>query len=106
MLQFIVSFLPLLAIIAAVFASAFKLKRSTVSFGRVACDFGLSIDKSPAQVAFFMFSFTAVMAASLVATGLAHVSNLLIISLDIIFFLSSMMLILFHQLKEYASASL
>ena len=105
MLQFLISFLPLLAMIAA-FIPAFKVKRSGISFGRIVCDFGLSIDKSPSQVAFFMFSFTAVIAASLVASGLTHVSNLLILSLDIIFFLSSMMLILFHQIKEYASASL
>jgi hypothetical protein len=106
MLQFIISFLPLLALITAAFALAFKVKHSEVSFGRMVCDFGLSIDKSPAQVAFFMFSFTAVMAAALAAFGLAHASNLLVISLDILFFLSCMMLILFHQFKEYASASL
>jgi hypothetical protein len=106
MLQFIVSFLPLLAVIAAAFTLAFCVKCSNVGFIRVVNDFGWSIERSPAQVAFFMFSFTAAIATALVASAFAHVSNLLVISLDIIFFLSSMMLILFHQFKEYASVSL
>jgi hypothetical protein len=106
MLQFIVSFLSLLAEIIAAFTLAFGMKRSRVSFGRVVSDFGLSIERSPAQVAFFMFSFTAAIATALVASAFAHVSSLLIISLDILFFISNMMLILFHQFKEYSSASL
>jgi hypothetical protein len=106
MLQFLVTFLPLLAVIAAAFTMASGVKRSGVSFGRMIGDFGWGIERSPAQVAFFMFSFTAAIATALVASAFAHVSNLLIISLDILFFISNMMLILFHQFKEYSSASL
>lgn len=106
MLQFIVTLLPMLAVIAAVFAAASKLKSVGNRMMQIFDEFGWAIDNSPAQVAFFMFSFTAAIAAALLSAVFAHVSNQLILSLDIIFFLSSILLILFHQFKEFAPASL
>lgn len=106
MLQFIVSFLPILAIIASVFVLAYKVKCSGGYMEQILNDFGWCIDNSPAQVAFFMFSISAAIATTLVAYAFSQVSKQLILTLDIIFFLSSMLLILFHQLKEHTCTSL
>ena len=105
MLQFIVTLLPMLAVIAA-FTLVYKVKRSGVCMEQILYDFGWCIDKSPAQVAFFMFSITTAIAATLVAYSFSQVAKQLILTLDIIFILSSMLLILIHQLKVHTSAPL
>ncbi|MEN6316186.1 MAG: hypothetical protein ABFD25_18285 [Clostridiaceae bacterium] len=108
MLQFILSFLPMLAVITAVFMLVHKIKRSGICMGQMLCgfDFDWSISGSPAQVAFFMFSITVAIAVSLIAGAFTMVSGQLFLTLDIIFLLSSILLILFHQLKEDAPAFL
>lgn len=107
-MQFIVSFMPMLAVITAAFVLAYKVKRSgrcmeQMLFG---FSFGWFIEKSPAQVAFFMFSIITAITTTLIACTFSQVSKHLILTLDIIFFLSSMLLILFHQFKEYTFTSL
>lgn len=108
MLQFILSLLPMLAVITAVFMLARKIRRSGVCVGQMlrGFDFDWCISGSPAQVAFFMFSITVAMAVSLIAGAFAMSSGQLILTLDIIFLLSSILLILFHRLKEDIPASL
>jgi len=108
MLQFIVSLLPILAVITASFLLAAKLKHSGICMEQMLYGFSFDwcIDKSPAQVAFFMFSITVAIAASLVISSFTQLSGQLILSLDIIFFLSSILLILFHQFKDYSYTSL
>lgn len=106
MLQFIVSFLPVLAVITAAFTLAYKMKRSGRCMEKMLYGFSWFIDKAPAQVAFFMFSIAAAIASTLIVCAFSQVSRQLILALDIIFFLSSILLILFHQLKEHTSASL
>jgi hypothetical protein len=105
MLQFVLSFLPLLAIIAAVFTTAYRVRHAGVNTLRLLEELGLCVENSPAQAAFFMFSFAAAIAAVLVCT-FAHVSTRFILSLDILFFFSSLLLILYHRFKTFASASL
>lgn len=105
MLQLILSFLPMLAVIASVFALAFRWKCSGISMEQTLDGLGLGIENSPAQVAFFMFSFAAAVAAAFTG-AFSHVSNQLILSLDILFFLSSLLLVLLHQFKEFPCASL
>lgn len=106
--QFIISFLPILAVIAALFMLVHKIKSSGVCVGQIlyGFDFDWSISGSTAQVAFFMFSITVAIAISLVAGAFTMVSGQLILTLDIIFLLSSILLILFHQLKEDTPAFL
>jgi len=108
MLQFIVPLLLILAVITAILLLAAKLKHSGICMEQMLFGFSFDwcIDKSPAQVAFFMFSITIAIAASLVAGALTHLSGQLILTLDIIFFLSSMLLIFFHQFKDYPYTSL
>lgn len=106
MLQFIVSLLPLLAVIASSFVLAYKVKCSGVCMEQLLSDFGWCIESSPAQVAFFMFSITAAIAMALVASAFSQVFKQLILTLDILFFLNNMLLILLHRFKEHSFASL
>lgn len=107
MLQFIISFLPMAAIIITALILAFRVKRSGICLEQVLCgfDFDWSVSGTTAQVAFFMFSVAAAMSVSLAAGALTRIAGQLILTLDIIFLLSSMLLILFHQLKGYAPDS-
>lgn len=106
MLQFIIIFLPILAVIAAILRMAAEMKTSGRSLGGLLSDFSWCIANSPAQVAFFMFSFTAAIATGIISGAFAQTATQWILSLDILFFLSIMLLITFHRLKLYSSASL
>ncbi len=106
MLQFVLTLLPVLLLTAAFAALACRVKFIGTTLEQMLSDFGWMIESSPAQVAFFMFSVTAAIAASLAVCVFSLVSRQLILSLDILFLLSSMLLILFHQLKEHSPASL
>lgn len=101
MLQFLSAFLPLAALIIAVSAAALRIRHSGRKMVRLLYDFDLCIANSPAQVAFFMFSFTAAMASGIISEAFTQVSTLLILTLDILFMLSSMLLVLFHRLKVH-----
>lgn len=106
MLQLIIIFLPMLAVIAAVLRTAAEMKNNGGSFGTLLIDFSWWMANSPAQVAFFMFSFTAAIAAGIISGAFAQIATQWILSLDILFYLSIMLLITFHRLKLYSSASL
>ncbi|HEX2944890.1 MAG TPA: hypothetical protein VHT96_02920 [Clostridia bacterium] len=106
MLQFLSAFLPLAALIAAVFAAVLKTGYSGRSMARLLYEFDLCVANSPAQVAFFMFSITAAIASGIISGAFAQVSTAWILTLDILFTLSSMLLVLFHRFKMFPSASL
>src|SRR5690242_17151634 len=59
--------------------------------------------RAPALDTFLMFVMQAVSIASMVICTLCHVSNHIVISLDIIYFLSILILVLYHTLKESGS---
>lgn len=105
MLQLFAMLLLFLTVVAAVFRAASKIKISGNSFGILLADFSWWITNSPAQVAFFMFSFTAAIAASIISGAFAQIATQWVLSLDILFFLSIMLLVTFHRLKLYSSAS-
>jgi hypothetical protein len=106
MLQFLLGFLPLAALIAAISAAVMKIGCSGRTMTRLLNEYDLCVANSPAQVAFFMFSATAAIASGIISGAFAQVSTVLILSLDILFMLSSMLLVLFHRFKVYSSASL
>lgn len=105
MLQFIVVFLPLLAVITTILRMAAKLKTSGRSLCGLLNDYCWCIANSPAQVAFFMFSFTAAIAAGIISGAFAQIATQWILSLDILFLISILLLITFHRLKLHSSAS-
>jgi hypothetical protein len=102
----IIVFSLLIAAVAAAFGAASKTKYTNGSLYRVMDELGLYVDRSPAQVAFFMFCAASAIAAGIIASALFQVSNQLILTLDILFLLSNLLLILFHQLKDYCVTSL
>jgi uncharacterized MAPEG superfamily protein len=99
MLQLIIFILPLMAVIAALFTLAGKIKRSGSCVLKMLKEFGWFIENSPSQVAFFMFSITAAIAATLIACAFSQTSKQLIITLDIIYLISRILLILLHRLN-------
>jgi hypothetical protein len=101
MLQFLSAFLPLAALIIAVSAAALRIRHSGRTMARLLFEFDLCVANSPAQVAFFMFSVAAAMASGIISGAFAQVSTLWIHTLDILFMLSSMLLVLFHRLKVH-----
>lgn len=104
MLQFLTSFLPMGTVIATTLILAYKVMHSGIRFTRTlyGFDFDWFISGTSAQVAFFMFSITAAISVSLTAGALTRISGQLILTLDIIFHLSSILLILFHLLNGHA----
>lgn len=66
-------------------------------------DFFMSVFSG--QVAFFMFSITAAIAASVIVS-FSHIASQWIISLDILFLLTAFLLVKYHRLKLHPSASL
>lgn len=63
-------------------------------------DYGWIIEKTPALDAFLIFTVQAVLVSMAAACGFRQVSNHIILSLDILYFISLLMLILYHNLKE------
>jgi hypothetical protein len=106
MLQFIVLFLPMLAIITAILRAAAKLKTSGRSLGSLLNDYCWCISNSPAQVAFFMFSFASAIAAGIISGAFTQIATQWILSLDILFLVSILLLITFHRLKLHSPASM
>jgi uncharacterized membrane protein YjjP (DUF1212 family) len=106
MLQFIIVFLPVLAVIAAVLRMAAELKTTGRSLGRLLNDYSWCIANSPAQVAFFMFSFASAIAAGIISGAFTHIATQWILTFDILFLISILLLITFHRLKLHSSASL
>jgi|GEM_PF-2609446 len=105
MLQFLSAFLPLAALIMA-FSAALRTEYPGRRMVQLLFEFDLCVANSPAQVAFFMFSVTAAIASGIISGAFAQVSTLLILTLDILFVLSSMLLVLFHRFKVHPAASL
>lgn len=101
MLQFLSAFLPLAALIMAFSAAVLRTGYSGRKMVRLLYDFDLCLANSPAQVAFFMFSVTVAMASGIISGAFAQVSTVWILTLDILFMLSSMLLVLFHRLKVH-----
>ena len=58
------------------------------------------LDRAPAMDAFLMFIFQAVLVVTTVACALLRISNHIILSLDILYLLSILILFRFHMLKE------
>jgi len=106
MLQFIVIFLPVMAVIVSILRMAAQLKTSGHSLCRLLNDYSWCIANSPAQVAFFMFSFASAIAAGIISGAFAQIATQWILTLDIIFLISILLLITFHRLKLHSSASL
>lgn len=106
MLQLLAMLLLFLAVVAAVFRTASIMKISGNSFGGLLADFSWWMTNSPAQVAFFMFSFAAAIASTIISGAFTQVATQWFLSLDILFLLSIMLLVTFHRLKIYSSASL
>lgn len=105
MLQLIM-FLPILAVIAAILRMAAKMKNNGSSFCRLLNDYSWCIANSPAQVAFFMFSFASAIAAGIISGAFTQIATQWILSLDILFLINILLLISFHRLKLHSSASL
>ncbi len=103
MLQFLSAFLPLAALIMAV-SAALRTGYSGRSMVRLLFEFDLCVANSPAQVAFFMFSVTAAIASGIIIGAFAQISTLWIITLDILFMLSSKLLVLFHRFKVHPAS--
>ena len=60
------------------------------------------LEKTPAQASFFMFMLQSFIVVNAAAFAF-RVSNHIILTLDILYFVSILMLILFHNLKEAAN---
>lgn len=63
-------------------------------------DFCWLFDNTPALNSFLMFVLQIVIASNTIACSLKSISNHIIISLEIIYLFSILMLVLFHTLKE------
>ncbi len=101
-------FLAILTIVSAalaILAAAVRLKCSGGDLVGLLCGLDLCMAEFPGQVAFFMFSITAAIAASMIGSFI-RIASLWIITLDILFILSCFMLVKYHRLKLHSSASL
>lgn len=63
-------------------------------------DFYCFLEKTPALDAFLSFIIQSVLVSAAAICAFQQVSNHIILSLDILYFISLLMLILFHNLKE------
>lgn len=103
MLQFIAQFIPVLLtglIAYLLFRLGAALKYSGSYLSR---ELGWMLDRTPALDAFLLFVIGAAIAAAAVVCTLRQVSNHLLLSLDILYFLSMLLLILLHTFKEFGS---
>lgn len=103
MLQFVSQLIPVLLtglIAYLLFRLGAALKFSGSYLSR---ELGWMLDRTPALDAFLMFVIGAAIAAATVVCALRQVSNHLLLSLDILYFLSMLLLILFHTFKEFGS---
>lgn len=105
MLQIILTIFTIVAAALAVFAVASRLKCSSGGLSALLYELDLRLADLPAQVAFFMFSITAAMAAGVISS-LTHIPSLWIITLDILFAQNVFLLVKFHRLKLHPSVSL
>ncbi len=106
MIQVIVNLITIAAAILALFTAAWRLKCSGMSLTGLFCELDMCLADSPAQVAFFMFSIAAAMAATVLVAAFYQFATLWIITLDILSIQSSLLLIKFHRLKMHSLASL
>ena len=84
-----------------VLATACILNISSITYGpSVSRSLGCLLDWTPALDAFLLFVLHGFICVSTVACCLTSISNSLVIALDIIFFFSILMLILYHTLKQ------
>jgi hypothetical protein len=66
-------------------------------------DFYCFLEKTPAQDSFLMFIIQSVLVSAAAICSFKQISNHIILSLDILYFISLLMIILFHNLKEAMS---
>ena len=100
MLQFISQLIPVFFAILIVYLTyriSIIIKNAD---GFLHPDFDWVIENTPALDAFLMFAIQTVLVVTASVCSFRQVSNHIILTLDIIFFISVMMLILFHTLKE------
>lgn len=105
MSQIFLAIFTIASAVLTVFAAAAKSMRSGKGLAGLLYGLDLCIAEFPGQVAFFMFSVTAAMAAGIIAS-FNHIASQWIISLDILFMLSAFILVKYHRLKLHPSASM
>ena len=103
MLQFISQLVPVL--LAGIIAYLmFRLGAALKHSGSYLSDeLGWMLDRTPAIDAFLMFIIGIAIAVTTITCALMQVSNHIILSLDILYLLSMLLLILFHTFKESGS---
>ncbi len=106
MIQLIISILSMTFIISALISMAYGMKKSGNSLKNMLFELDWCLTGTNAQVAFFMFSITAAIACGITASSFGKYSESWIITLDILFILSRMLLIKFHRLKMHSAASI
>ncbi len=103
--QILLAILTIVSAALVLLAAQAKLRYSGGGLVGLLDELDLLMTYFPGKVAFFMFSITAAIAASVIA-AFSHITSLWIMTLDILFILSSFMLVKYHQLKLHPSASL
>ena len=96
------------AFIAAIIAYTALLYYPVAGYGKAAGvlrEPDWILEKTPAQASYFMFVMQSVIMISAAAYAF-RVSNHVILSLDIIYFISILMPVLYHNLKEARSLSI
>ena len=58
------------------------------------------LERTPALDAFLLFIFRSVLIAAAVTVAFGSISNHIVLSLDILYFISALLLILYHTLKN------
>jgi hypothetical protein len=103
MLQFVSQLIPVL-MAGFIAYLLFKLGAALKYSGTYLSDeLGWMLPRTPALDAFLMFVIGAAIVVTAAACALMQVSNHIILSLDILFFLSMLLLILFHTFKEFGN---
>lgn len=103
MLQFVSQLAPVLmtGIIAYLLFRLGAALRHSGSY--LSDELGWMLAETPALDSFLMFAIGTAIAVTAAASALLQVSNHIILSLDILYLLSLLLLILFHTFKEFGS---
>lgn len=100
MLQLVIQFIPVMFIGLMTYLS-YRISTAYKSAGfSMLSELCWLLPKTPALDTFLLFVLQAVLVASVVVSTLARMSNHGVLTLDILYYLSVLMLILFHRRKE------